>query len=131
MIWIRGGITKSSAVCPDPAKSSEPAEPRMGSEDPKPARRSRHVPTEVARAVYLRDGGACTFCSEDGRRCGARRFLELDHITPWAAAGESTVENLRLRCRAHNQQSARSYFGAEFVRAKVALCQRRLGSHAG
>jgi len=97
--------------------------------DAEPARRSRHVPAAVARAVYLRDGGCCTFCSEDGRRCAARRFLELDHVTPWATGGETTIENLRLRCRAHtpsgvtkrvNQHSARSYFGAELVRAAVA-----------
>ena len=92
----------------------------MGSEDPKPARRSRHVPTEVARAVYLRDGGACTFCSEDGRRCGARRFLELDHIRPWAEGGKSTASNLRLRCRAHNLQAANIHFGAEQIREAVA-----------
>src|SRR5450432_4407817 len=93
-----------------------------------PARRSRHIPAAVAREVYLRDDGCCTFCSEDGRRCGARRFLELDHITPWAARGETTVENLRLRCRAHNQHSARRYFGAELVQAAVASRRRRDGS---
>jgi hypothetical protein len=82
-------------------------------------RRSRHVPAAVARAVYSRDDGSCTFCSGDGRRCGARRFLELDHVIPWAAGGASTVENLRLRCRAHNQHSARRYFGANFMRSKL------------
>src|SRR5450432_3451746 len=97
-------------------------------EGAEPARRSRHVPMALARAVYLRDGGSCTFCSEDGRRCGARRFLELDHITPWAAHGETTVENLRLRCRAHNQHSARGYFGAELIQVAVALRRRRDGS---
>jgi hypothetical protein len=45
-------------------------------------KRSRHVSATVARAVYERDGGCCTFCSDDGRRCGGRRFLELDHIQP-------------------------------------------------
>jgi len=92
------------------------------------ARRSRHVPAAVARAVYLRDGGGCTFYSEDGRRCGARRFLELDHVTPWAVGGETKLENLRLRCRAHNQCSARSYFGADFIRARLAARPRRAGS---
>src|SRR5450432_4154391 len=95
-----------------------------------PARRSRHVPTAVAREVYLRDGGSYTFCSKDGRRCGARRFLELDHVTPWAAHGQTTVENLRLRCRAHNQHSARGYFGAELVQVAVASRRRRDGSAA-
>jgi hypothetical protein len=88
------------------------------------ATRSRHVPAAVSRAIYERDGGQCTFCSTDGRRCGARGFLELDHVRPWAAHGESTVGNLRLRCRAHNQHSARSYFGADFIRTKQRAAPR-------
>jgi 5-methylcytosine-specific restriction endonuclease McrA len=80
--------------------------------------RSRHVPAAVSREVYLRDDGRCTFCSKDGRRCGARRFLQLDHVTPWAVEGQSSVENLRLRCRAHNLHAARLYFGAGFIRKK-------------
>ena len=93
---------------------------RLRVSDSEPTSRSRYVAAAAAREVYLRDGGCCTFRSEDGRRCGARRFLELDHITPWAVGGESTVENLRLRCRAHNEHAARRYFGAELVRARVA-----------
>src|SRR5450432_3272117 len=102
-------------------------EPTEGAE---PTRRSRHVPAAVAREVYLRDGGCCTFCSADGRRCGARRFLEIDHVTPWAAHGQTTVENLRRRCRAHNQHAARGYFGAELVQVAVASRRRRDGSAA-
>ncbi len=82
-------------------------------------KRSRHVPADVARQVYLRDGGCCTFCAAGGRRCGATRFLEIDHVTPWARDGGATVENLRLRCRAHSQHAAREVFGAEYVRERV------------
>jgi hypothetical protein len=83
------------------------------------AKRSRYVPAEVAREVYDRDGGCCSFVAPDGRRCGTRQFLELDHVKPWAERGPTTVENLRLRCRAHNQHSARSHFGAEWIREAV------------
>ncbi|HEY5373724.1 MAG TPA: HNH endonuclease signature motif containing protein [Polyangiaceae bacterium] len=83
-------------------------------------KRTRYITAAVARAVYLRDGGCCTFRSEDGRRCGARRFLELDHIEPWAEGGESTACNLRLRCRAHNQHAARLHFGGDRIREAVA-----------
>jgi len=104
---------------------AKPRHVRCGNaEGAEPASRARSVRAAVAREVYVRDGGCCTFCSEDGQRCGARRFLELDHITPWAVGGESTVENLRLRCRAHNQHSARRYFGAEKVRAMVSAHRR-------
>ena len=88
-------------------------------------KRSRHVPVAIAREVYLRDGGGCTFCAANGQRCGARRFLELDHVTPWAELGEATVANLRLRCRAHNQHAARAHFGAEYVWARVAVRKQR------
>jgi hypothetical protein len=70
---------------------------------------TRHCPAAVARAVFVRDGRRCTYVSPDGRRCSERRCLELDHVEPWAVGGESTIENLRLRCRAHNQRYARQY----------------------
>ncbi len=84
------------------------------------SKRTRHVPAAVARAVYGRDEGQCSFVSADGRRCACRVFLELDHITPWAAGGASSVANLRLRCRAHNQEHARRYFGARHIARVVA-----------
>ena len=75
------------------------------------SRRSRYVPAAALREVYARDGGQCTFVASDGRRCGARYFLQLDHIEPWAVGGGQTTTNLRLRCGAHNRWYARRYFG--------------------
>jgi hypothetical protein len=89
------------------------------------AKRSRDVPDSVAREVYSRDGGCCTFVSKDGRRCAGRHFLELDHVDPHAAGGAPTARNLRLRCRAHNQQYARSYFGSDYVRVAIARARGR------
>ena len=86
-------------------------------------KQTRHVPAAVAREVYERDQRQCSFVSADGRRCGCRVFLELDHITPWAMRGASTVANLRLRCRAHNQAHARRYFGARHIARAIALRQ--------
>jgi hypothetical protein len=87
--------------------------------------RPRHVPAEVAREVYRRDDGRCTFVSEDGRRCAARRFLEIDHVKPWAEGGLETVENLRLRCRAHNLRSARKHFGDDHIRGAIARARSK------
>jgi 5-methylcytosine-specific restriction endonuclease McrA len=82
--------------------TDRPRKPRANrTEDP------RHIPADVMRAVYERDGGRCTFVGKDGRRCCARAFLEYDHIVPVAHGGESTVENLRLLCSTHNQHAAR------------------------
>ncbi len=72
---------------------------------------SRSVPVEVRRLVWARDGGRCAYVAPDGRRCTATRFLEFHHIRPYAAGGEATVENIALRCHAHNQYEADVFFG--------------------
>ncbi len=82
-------------------------------------KRGRYISAAGRRAVYFRDGGRCSFVAVDGRRCGARSFLELDHAEPWARLGAAVVENIRLRCRAHNQMHARECFGESHVAAKV------------
>jgi len=72
----------------------------------------------VRREVWARDGGRCTFTGAAGRQCGANRGLEFDHVQPVARGGAATVENLRLRCRAHNQLEADRAFGAGFMQKK-------------
>ena len=93
--------------------------PRRGSP------RGRHVPAEVRRAVWVRDGGRCTFTSESGVRCPSRDRLEFDHVQPVARGGESTVANLRLCCRAHNQYRAERAFGPGFMTRKREDARRR------
>ena len=73
--------------------------------------RSRHIPSEVKRAVWWRDRGQCAFVSDAGRRCAERSFLELHHIQPYAMDGPPTVGNISLRCRRHNQYEAEIVFG--------------------
>ena len=70
---------------------------------------ARYIPASVRRAVWKRDGGRCAFVGEEGR-CTERGFLEFHHIRPYAAGGGPTVENLELRCRAHNLHEAGHYF---------------------
>jgi len=79
---------------------------------------SRHVPARVKRAVHDRDGGQCTFVSESGHRCESRSDLEFDHVKEFARGGEATVDNIRLRCRDHNQFTAEQTFGAGFMEEK-------------
>jgi hypothetical protein len=75
----------------------------------------RHVPASVRREVWRRDGGRCTFTSDEGHRCGTTRGLQYDHVVPVARGGESSVDNVRLLCRAHNQYEADRVFGAAFM----------------
>ena len=70
---------------------------------------ARYIPSGVRRAVWKRDGGRCAFLGAEGR-CTERGFLEFHHIRPHATGGASIVENLELRCRAHNLHEAEHYF---------------------
>src|SRR4029079_7568415 len=79
------------------AATTKPRTPKRSSADP------HHIPAHVQRAVWERDGGQCTFVGDNGHRCGSRERIEFDHIVPFARGGPSTVKNLRLRCRTHNQ----------------------------
>ena len=93
------------------AKSAR-SRPSRGTDDP------RYVPADVRRTVWQRDGGQCTFVSEHGKRCEARKRLEYDHIETVARGGRATVKSIRLRCRAHNQYTAECTFGAGFMEGK-------------
>jgi hypothetical protein len=93
----------------------------------------RRIPNHIRRAVSMRDQYRCAFIGKKGRRCDARAGLELDHIIPVAHGGQSTVDNLRLLCRAHNQHAADRTFGVTFMNGKrVAARQaRRRGNGPG
>jgi hypothetical protein len=80
--------------------------------------KGRYVPAAVRSAVWERDGGQCTFVSENGKRCESRSRIELDHIEPVARGGQTTVKGIRLRCRAHNQYTAERTFGEAFMIGK-------------
>jgi hypothetical protein len=76
---------------------------------------SRYIPAAVRRLVWARDGGQCTFLGTHGR-CTERGFLEFHHVMPFAAGGETSADNLALRCRSHNQFEAGQFFGRLFAR---------------
>ena len=71
---------------------------------------SRHIPSAVKRAVWERDGGRCAFVGRQGR-CAEPGFLEFHHVIPYASGGPASLENIQLRCRAHNQYEAQEDFG--------------------
>jgi hypothetical protein len=73
------------------------------------------IPAAVKREVWTRAGGRCEWKLESGERCGSALRLEFDHILPHALGGPSTVDNLRVACRAHNKLAARQAFGDEWM----------------
>ena len=106
--WRRSSTVRSrcsSAIsnAPRPPRSSIHAQPgplRAG---------SRHIPAVVRRAVWRRDQGRCAFVGTHGR-CAERGFLEFHHVQPHTAGGPASIENIQLRCRAHNIHEAEQYF---------------------
>lgn len=60
--------------------------------------RTRVIPTEVKKQVWVRDGGKCVIC-------GASDELHFDHNIPYSRGGSSiTPENVRILCARHNLQ---------------------------
>ena len=86
-------------------------------------------PAAVRRAVSQRDGSRCAFVSKGGHRCEERRFLEFHHVVPRAVGGLATVENIQLRCRAHNGHEVDLFFGPGKRRTKEPAA--RVASPAG
>jgi 5-methylcytosine-specific restriction endonuclease McrA len=72
---------------------------------------SRHIPAHVRREVWKRDERRCAFVGATGR-CAQRRYLECHHIHPHGHQGPATVDNIALRCRAHNAYESELTFGA-------------------
>jgi 5-methylcytosine-specific restriction endonuclease McrA len=67
----------------------------------------------------------------DGRRCSARRQLQIDHVHPHARLGGESAANLRLLCQTHNQLAAKQFFGARYMRSvmkRVAVRRRNAAS---
>jgi hypothetical protein len=76
-----------------------------------PQGRTRYVPAAIARAVYERDGGRCTFVGFGGRVCGTTRNVQLHHRDAFAKGGPTTEANLTCHCKTHNLYQAELEFG--------------------
>ncbi|MEK7790065.1 MAG: HNH endonuclease signature motif containing protein, partial [Deltaproteobacteria bacterium] len=106
----------------DPMRKIERAKKREVSQAPGETKRkentpeksekflSRYISQETRRKVWERDGGRCSYENAEGRRCGERNFIQIDHVQPFALWGESTEENLRLLCAQHNRWRAERTF---------------------
>jgi len=86
-------------------------------ENTAPARRG--VPAAIRRTIWQRDAARCTYHDVRGQRCRERAGLQLHHVAPHARGGPATVDNLTLRCRAHNALAAEHDFGREWMRHKI------------
>ena len=67
-------------------------------------RKSRSVPAALRRALALRDGG-CRFPG-----CDHRRFMDVHHIKPWHAGGETSIDNTLKLCTHHHKMTHDNVF---------------------
>ncbi|MET0414376.1 MAG: hypothetical protein ABW217_23900 [Polyangiaceae bacterium] len=79
---------------------------------------TRRPTAAVARGVWQRDGGRCSYVDARGQRCRETSLLEYHHQQAWALGGATTVDNISLRCRAHNALAAEQDFGREHMACK-------------
>ncbi len=87
-----------------------------------PARR-RHTPAAVRRAVWQRDTARCTYL--DVQRCRERGGREFHHLDPHARGGPASIDNLTLRCRAHNALAAEHDFGRAWMAQRKSRPRQR------
>ena len=113
----------SDAVDSAPVRSEAPGSSARPGPDHEPPttsgpHNSRHVPAAVRSAVWLRDEARGTFVDARGVRCRATAALQLHHERPFARGGPATPENIRLRCRAHNELAAEQDFRRDFMHSR-------------
>jgi hypothetical protein len=82
-------------------------------------RSTRSIPSAIARALWLRDGG----CRVPG--CGRRRHLHGHHIQPWAEGGPTRLSNLVLVCPAHHRMIHEGKLSTELRAGKITFVNRR------
>jgi len=84
---------------------------------------TRYIPETIKQHVWQRDHGQCSYIHyETQKRCDSQYALEYDHILPHALGGETTIDNLRMLCRSHNQFLAMQTFGNRNKIKKSAKC---------
>ncbi len=110
------------------------ARPRKNGDGPgaKKSKTTRHIPQEIKRAVFERDGMRCSYVDpQSGRRCVETERLEFQHHRAFGKGGAHTVDNLSLYCDAHNQMAARRDYGDAHIEAAVDAARRDRAAGGG
>ena len=102
----------------------EKLEPKEKGPEAPQENHSRYIRQRIRRIVSDRDGHQCSFVSPSGHRCTETKFLEYDHVKPWALGGKSDdPDNIRLLCSAHNRDLAQKTFGSPWKMAPEMAAQ--------
>jgi hypothetical protein len=99
-------LVKKNAA-PLPSAREVAANPvRDGIADPvrkETTKRTRYISQKLKRQIWHKHNGQCGYRDQaTGRMCGAKKFLEIDHVLAYSRGGANTFENLQLLCSSHN-----------------------------
>ena len=119
--------TRAVGVAANPERGAEPERESPYGEPPRTA--ARYIPAVIRRAVWLRDDGQCTFVGPGGR-CSERGRLEFHHRVPLGQGGATSVGNVALMCRNHNQWRADLDYGECTMKAHRARADRTRATSA-
>ena len=97
----------------------EVVKPRDEKEKEDGWRRSRNIPAAIRDQVMERAGTQCEATGKDGRRCGCRSGLEVDHIVSFGKGGGHNIENLQALCKAHNLRKAELEYGKTMLQSRA------------
>ena len=81
---------------------------------------TRYVPRWLRDFVLVRDGYRCKHVGPEGR-CSATRYLQIDHVWPFALGGVRSLnaDDYQTLCASHNLHRARKTFGGLVPRREV------------
>jgi hypothetical protein len=89
---------------PENEKRKRKATPTRKNGATKVATTSKYISVLTKREVWKKSRGQCCYRDpQTKRRCDSRFQLQIDHIIPISQNGPSTISNLQLFCRQHNQ----------------------------
>jgi HNH endonuclease len=66
-------------------------------------RATHHIPAASQHEVTTRDNAQCTFVAEGGRRCDAKRYLQVHHLRHREHGGGHEATNLQTLCFRHHR----------------------------
>jgi hypothetical protein len=66
-------------------------------------------------SVFADPAAAPDWIGSDGRRCGSRWKVQIDHIDPFARGGTCEASKRRLLCARHNAYYAEQVYGREHM----------------
>jgi hypothetical protein len=82
-------------------------------------RRTRTIPSAIARGLWLRDAG----CRVPG--CGRKRHLHAHHIQGWAEGGPTRLSNLVLVCSGHHRMFHEGKLSSAIQAGKIVFADQK------